>query len=105
MKVYSGKLRTEERELGIAKNAFLELLQGLLDQGRILYVDNFYTSYELALYLLAKQTHVVETLMLLRLGGRTETARGVKMLCAAQQLIARIFSNFMTFPDFYSFRS
>ena len=31
-----------------------------------------------------------------------ETARAVKMLYAAQKLIARIFSNFMTFPDFYS---
>ena len=51
MKVYSGKIRKEEQESGIAKNACLELLQGLLDQGRIFYVDNFYTSYELALCL------------------------------------------------------
>ena len=49
IKLYSGKSRTEERDLGIAKNACLELLQGFLDQGRILYVDNFYKSYKLAL--------------------------------------------------------
>ena len=62
MKIYSGKSRTGERELGLAKNVCLELLQGLLNQGRTLYVDNFYSSYELALCLLEKQTHVVGTL-------------------------------------------
>ena len=53
------------------------------------------------------RTTIIATLTLLRLrgGGGAETARGVKMLCAAQKLIARIFSNFMTFPDFYSSKS
>ena len=46
----------------------------------------------------------LKPLTLLKLGG-SETARGVKMLCAAQKLSARIFSNFMTFPDFYSSKS
>ena len=41
---------------------------------------------------------------LLRLGG-ADCARGVKLLCAAQKLLAGIFSNFMTFPDFYSSQS
>ena len=43
-------------------------------------------------------------LTLLRLGG-ADCARGVKLLCAAQKLLAGIFSNFMTFPDFYSSQS
>ena len=47
---------------------------------------------------------LLRTLTLLGLGG-AETARGAKMLCAAQKLLARIFSNFMTFPDFYSSKS
>ena len=38
-------------------------------------------------------------------GGGVESARAVKMLYAAQKLIARIFSNFMTFADFYSSKS
>ena len=44
------------------------------------------------------------SLTLLRLGG-ADCARGVKLLCAAQKLLAGIFSNFMTFPDFYSSQS
>ena len=63
------QIKNRRTRIGNSQNAFLGLLQGLLDQGTILYVDNFYTSYELALCLLAKQTHVVETLILLRLGG------------------------------------
>ena len=34
-----------------------------------------------------------------------DCAHGVKLLCAAQKLLAGIFSNFMTFPDFYSSQS
>ena len=37
--------------------------------------------------------------------GGADCARGVKLLCAAQKLLAGIFSNFMTFPDFYSSQS
>ena len=45
------------------------------------------------------------SLTLLKLGGGAETACGVKMLCAAQKVLAQFFSNFMTFPDFYSSKS
>ena len=37
--------------------------------------------------------------------GRAESARAVNMLYAAQKQLARFFSNFMTFPDFYSSKS
>ena len=49
-------------------------------------------------------TKTTAVLTLLRLGG-AESARSVKMLSAAQKLLARIFSNFMIFPDIYSFKS
>ena len=62
LKVYSGKSQTGEREIGLAKNVCIELMKDLIGQGRTLYVDNFYTSYELANYCLQKQTHLVGTL-------------------------------------------
>ena len=34
-----------------------------------------------------------------------ETARNIKMLYAAQKLLTRIFSNSITFPNFYSSKS
>ena len=37
--------------------------------------------------------------------GGEEYVRGVKMMCAAQKLLARISSNFITFPGFYSSKS
>jgi len=62
LKVYSGKSQTGEREIGLAKNICIELMKDLIDQGRTLYVDNFYTSDELANYCLQKQTHLFGTL-------------------------------------------
>ena len=62
LKVYSGKSQTGEREIGLAKNVCIELKKDLIGQGRTLYVDNFYTSYELANYCLQKQTHLVGAL-------------------------------------------
>ena len=62
LKVYSSKSQTGEREIGLAKNVCIELMKDLIGQGRTLYVDNFYTSYELANYCLQKQTHLVGTL-------------------------------------------
>ena len=41
----------------------------------------------------------------IKTGGGADCARGVKLLCATQKLLAGIFSNFMTFPDFYSSQS
>lgn len=62
LRVYTGKSATCEREIGLAKNVCTELCQGLLNEGRCLYVDNFYTSYELAQSFLQQKTHVVGTL-------------------------------------------
>ena len=62
VKVYSGKSSTGEREIGLAKTVCKELMKDLVDQGRTLYVDNFYTSYDLAQYCQEKKTHLVGTL-------------------------------------------
>lgn len=60
--IYGGKSSTGEKEMGLAKNVCMKLLDGMLNQGRSLYVDNFYTSYDLAKTLLARKTLVIGTL-------------------------------------------
>ena len=61
-RIYAGKSATEQREIGLAQKVCLELAKDLLNEGRTLYVDNFYTSYKLAKSFLQKETHVVGTL-------------------------------------------
>lgn len=48
--------------MGFAKRIFEELVEGLPDQGQTLYVDNFYTAYELAESILQRDMHVIGTL-------------------------------------------
>ena len=62
IRIYSGKSATGERETGLAQKVCLELTKDLLNEGRTLFVDNFYTSYDLAKCFLQKNTHVVGTL-------------------------------------------
>lgn len=62
MKIYSGKSADSVRETGLAHNVCLQLAEKLFYQGRTLYIDNFYTSYELAISCLNRKTHVVGTL-------------------------------------------
>ncbi|XP_015185948.1 PREDICTED: piggyBac transposable element-derived protein 4-like [Polistes dominula] len=45
----------------IPENVCIELINKLLNEGRTLYIDNFYTSYELAIKLLNFKTYVVGT--------------------------------------------
>lgn len=61
LKVYAGKSATGVHEIGLAKKVCLSLCQGLLYEGRTLYVDNFYTTYELARELLESHTHLIGT--------------------------------------------
>lgn len=68
MKVYAGKPAGAEREFNLAKNTCMSLCRGLLYEGRTLYVDNFYTTYELARTLLDSHTHLVGTLRANRKG-------------------------------------
>ena len=62
LKIYAGKSVDGVREVGLAENVCKELVGLLLNEGRTLYVDNFYTSYSLAKFMLENNTHVVGTL-------------------------------------------
>ncbi|XP_029054531.2 piggyBac transposable element-derived protein 4-like [Osmia bicornis bicornis] len=60
-KIYAGRDSSEIQRVGIAEKVCFELINKLLNEGRTLYIDNFYTSYELAVKLLNFKTHVVGT--------------------------------------------
>lgn len=61
-KIYSGKSEVYSKKVGLGRSICEELLRDLLNQGRTLFVDNFYPSYELGLSFLRQNTHVVGTL-------------------------------------------
>ncbi|KAJ8947327.1 hypothetical protein NQ314_008629 [Rhamnusium bicolor] len=62
--VYTGRNKKNRRPagLGIRESVVLSLAEGLLDEGRVLYTDNFYTSCPLARTVLSRNTHLVGTL-------------------------------------------
>ncbi|XP_047103495.1 uncharacterized protein LOC124722366 [Schistocerca piceifrons] len=57
MKVYCGK--NVNPGVPLATSAVMSLMSGLLNEGRILYTDNFYTSVHLAHQILEQSTHIV----------------------------------------------
>lgn len=61
LSIYVGK-DLVNRNLSASHNVVMKLIEGLLNDGRILYVDNFYTSIPLAHHLLQYKTHLVGTL-------------------------------------------
>lgn len=66
LKIYSGKNDAPaagNNEYGHGNSVSMELLDGLLDYGRILYVDNFYTTVQLASTLLHKKTYICDTFL------------------------------------------
>lgn len=60
--VYVGRDLTDDKAQSASENVTLKLIEDLLEEGRTLYVANFYTSVPLAYKLLEKQTHLVGTL-------------------------------------------
>nr|CAH7732309.1 unnamed protein product [Callosobruchus chinensis] len=60
LKVYCG--RDAQPGVPVASSVVMELSKNLLDSGRVLYIDNFYTSMHLAHELLKRGTHLVGTL-------------------------------------------
>lgn len=60
MKIYCG--REAEPGTPVSSSVVLTLMKDLLDSGRILYTDNYYTSIHLAHELLIRSTHLVGTL-------------------------------------------
>lgn len=59
--VYCRKKKTNQNERASTQVVF-QLMDNLLDRGRILYTDNFYTSMELAHKLLDRKTYLTGTL-------------------------------------------
>ena len=66
--VYRGKSGDASSKKGLSYDVVLYLMKDYLDQGRALYVDNFYTSPTLAIDLFGKKTHVTGTLDKTRIG-------------------------------------
>ena len=64
--VYAGK--DISRQGSVAKDIVLKLMSGLLDNGRSLYTDNFYTSIPLSKQLVTQNTHLIGTLRKNRVG-------------------------------------
>lgn len=59
-KIYAGK----EADIGqsLSTKVVMQLMEPYLDKGRCLFIDNWYTSIDLAEKLLDRKTHVVGTL-------------------------------------------
>jgi len=69
-KLYTGRARAvpDSQEHGTLACLVLDLMDGLLNQGRVLYMDNYYNSPTLAKLLYKQKTHVVGTLRMNRKG-------------------------------------
>ncbi|CAH1975477.1 unnamed protein product [Acanthoscelides obtectus] len=61
IRIYAGKEK-QERDASVGTNIVLKLSQDLLDTGRTIAADNYYTSLELANILLDHKTHYIGTL-------------------------------------------
>lgn len=77
VKIYCGMDKTDG--IPVANKVVLELMDGLLNEGRTLFTDNWYTSVGLAQQLLEKKTHLVGTLRSNRKDSpKTVTAKTLK---------------------------
>ena len=94
LSVYSGQRVLGERDVGLAEQVCEQLSTNLLNEGRTLYVDNFYTNYNLAHKFLQKKTHVVGTVR----SGRKKLAKEVHVANLKRgEVIAREDQNGITF--------
>lgn len=66
MILYSGKNTAEISNYGLSTQIVLDLSEKYLDDGRLLYADNFYSSVTLAKLLLQRKTHYSGTLRINR---------------------------------------
>ncbi|XP_050300132.1 piggyBac transposable element-derived protein 4-like [Anthonomus grandis grandis] len=72
-KVYTG--REKSSEFVVSEKVVMELMEGLLDRGRTLYTDNWYTSVSLAKRLIDRKTHLVGTIRANRKGNPQEVIK------------------------------
>lgn len=70
--IYSGKGTVQQGSRGHASSVVHEIMQPYLNKGHTIYVDNYYSSVELAEDMLRNRTHVVGTLRNNRKGNPTE---------------------------------
>lgn len=84
--VYYGKSNPTNQSLSCTEQVVFDLMGTLLDSGRTLYVDNYYTSVHLAKLLLQRKTHLVGTLRKKRKQNckEVEDAKLVKNQCIAR---------------------
>lgn len=61
LKMYVGQSE-KEGDMSITETTVMNLMEGLLDEGRTLFMDNYYNSIPLAYTLLERKTHLVGTL-------------------------------------------
>lgn len=91
IKVFAGK--EANAELNVGSKIVLELSEPYLDCGRTLYVDNWYTSIELAESLNDRQTHLVGTLR--PTGNLIQKMSHKKKLKRGEVISMRSFSNIL----------
>lgn len=73
--LYTGQCRTiENLEHTTLEHLVLNLMSGLMNQGRVLYMDNYYNSPSLANLVYQNKTHIVGTLRMNRQGEPKEIA-------------------------------
>lgn len=77
VQVYQGKITRDETNAttNVSQIIVMGMMEPLLDNGRTLYVDNWYTSVSLAHALLARDTHLVGTLRKKRKGNPEEVEK------------------------------
>lgn len=80
--VYRGKTGEVSSKKGLSYDVVLHLMKDYLNQGRTLYVDNFYTSPTLAIDLFDLKTHLTGTLDKGRVGVPEEVFTMLEMLSA-----------------------
>lgn len=66
--LYTGKSELADDQIQGLPGLVMNLMDGLLERGRVLYMDNYYNSPTLALMLHKRETHVVGTLRMNRKG-------------------------------------
>jgi hypothetical protein len=77
MSIYAGK-QQQPRTGSVAEDVVMKLMEGLLDCGRVLYTDNWYTSIVLAKNLLQRRTNLVGTIRKNR-RGLPKMVTGIKL--------------------------
>lgn len=80
--IYAGK--NEVRETNVSYKIVLKLMEPYFNHGRCLYIDNWYSSVELAEKLIKENIHMVETLRANRRGNPPDVIRKKLKNCSTK---------------------